>query len=301
MYKDKYIKYKAKYIDIMSEINSKNLNQTGGFNDIEISSIDHEGGWKGPLQLAKEARDAAAKAARKARDAAVQATKKTPFIDGPDQNFNIFDEHREYSAKILTGERDNKISKLHGYFTKYKGGSYSRVVQFAVCVRFADYETSAKELLFISNLDYDLLGQDGITLTGKLYENSELQEGDFILNITEESISYSVDGEDKYLISEDKLQSSEILVASSASYITSIPITETSKEAKKIRLSLNGNSKQKYTFSQIGLDALSAANTELHLYSDMIVIQKGLMGMLREGEVSLNSDVSINSAEFQNY
>ena len=44
MYKDKYIKYKAKYIDIMSEINSKNLNQIGGFNDIEISSIDHNGG-----------------------------------------------------------------------------------------------------------------------------------------------------------------------------------------------------------------------------------------------------------------
>ena len=120
MYKDKYIKYKAKYIDIMSEINSKNLNQTGGFNEIEISSIEHEGGWKGPLQLAREARDA--------------AIKKTPFIDGPDTTFNIFDEHREYSAKIFTGERDNKISKLHGYFTKYKGGSYSRVVQFAVNV-----------------------------------------------------------------------------------------------------------------------------------------------------------------------
>jgi hypothetical protein len=298
MYKDKYIKYKAKYIDIMSEINSKNLNQTGGFNDIEISSIEHEGGWKGPIQLARET---AAKAAKAAVEAAKQATKKTPFIDGPDQNFNIFDEHREYSAKIVTGERANKISKLHGYFTKYQGGSYSRVVQFAVNVRFADYETSAKELLFISNLDYDLLGQDGITLTGKLYENSEPQEGDFILNITEESLSYSVDGEVKYEISEPKLQSSEILVASSASYITSIPITEISKEAKKINLQLNGNSKKKYTFSQIGLDALSAADTELHLYSDMIVITKGLMGMLREGEVAVDNDVSINSEEFQNY
>ena len=33
----------------------------------------------------------------------------------------------------------------------------------------------------------------------------------------------------------------------------------------------------------------------------MIKIPKGIMGMFREGEVAVNSDVSINSEEFQNY
>lgn len=256
MYKDKYIKYKAKYLDIMSNIESKNLNQTGGFDEIEISSIDHEGGG-----FFKK----------------MTGQKETPFIEGKEWSrtpFQIFDEHREYSAKILTGERNDKITKLHSYFTKYKEGTYSRVVQFSVCVRFADYKTSAKELLFISDPSVNLLDGDDITLTGKLYENSEPepQEGNFTLNITEESLTYSIEGEEKYLISEKKLKNSEILVSSSASYITSIPITEKDKEAKKIKLNLNGNKITKYKFSQIGLDALSAANTELHLYSDMIVI-----------------------------
>ena len=286
MYKDKYIKYKAKYLDIMSEINSKNLNQTGGFNEIEISSIDHEGG--GFFDNLKEK-------AFKIKD-------KTPFINGPEDNFNIFNEHREYSSKITTGERKDKISKLHGYFTKYKQNNHSRVIQFAICVRFADFETSAKELLLISDPNYNLLEQDDITLTGKLYVNSQLQEeGDFILSITEESLSYSVNGEVTYEISDDKLKSSEILVASSASYITSIPIAEKSKIAKKIILTINGDRK-KYKLTQSGLDALSAADQEFHIYSDMIKIpKKGIMGMFREGEVAVNSDVSINSEEFQNY
>ena len=285
MYRDKYIKYKAKYIDIMSEINKQNLNQNGGFNEIEVSSIDHEGG--GFFDKAFKIKD------------------RSPFIEGPKDEFKIFNEHIEYSSKI-TGDRDNKISKLHGYFQKYKNGGFSRVVQFAVCVRYANLDIGVKELLFVSNSNFDLLAaeENDIKLIGKLYDDSN-EPLDFSLSINksedgEFSLSYSVDDEVKYEIFDKDLKGSEILVASSASYITDISIDEKSKTVKKIRLTINGDRK-KYKFTQSGLDALEAAETTLKLYSDMIEVPKGLRGMFREGEVTADKEVTVNSEEFQNY